>query len=238
MRARGVTFTALGLGADFDGPLMRNLAELGGGMYGSLASAAQLEDALERELAAARSSRVRNVELTVTGFDGVTVVDSPGRRLERRGPRGVLHLADLKPGATTHAWLRLRSPLLDESDQPRVTAAVRWFDLERDAPREVEVDVPFAMTDDEAVFEGSRDEAVFADAVRTFGMVPLATATLSRDGCFDESPLSKLVNAAHALFRLAADALASGFETLDRPDRDRAGATPGERKHQARRLER
>lgn len=235
LHAEGVTVTALGVGADYDGPLMQGLAERGGGMYGYLASAAQLEDILGRELAAARSSRVRNVELTVTELDGMQVVASPGRTLERRGRQVVLHLADLQPGATTHAWLQLRTHGLDESRVPRVTAAVQWFDLERDAARRAEVDVPFAVTGDTAVFEASRDEAVFADAVRAIGTVQLAAATAAFEHGDDASALSFLTNA-RTLFGMSADALAGESATIDRVH-DFQNASPDERKRLSKGLE-
>lgn len=232
----GVTLTALGVGADYDGPLMQRIAERGGGMYGYLASAAQLEDILGRELAAARSSRVRNVELSLVTVGGISVVDSPGRLLERQGGVTRLHLADLQPGTTTHAWLHLRSPKLNAGAAPRVRATVTWTDLETNRSHEATVDAPFIAVADAATFEASRDEAVFAEAVTAMGTVQLAAAAAAYERGDDALGFSLLGNA-RSLFGMSADALAGQSETLDRVGHDMVGATPEQRKHLSKSLE-
>lgn len=236
LHEQGVTITALGVGTDYDGPLMQHLAERGGGMYGYLASAAQLEDILGRELAAARASRVRNLELSLDLSSGLQLLESPGRLLERQGRATVLHLADLQPGTTTHAWLHLRSSRLAAGSSPSVRATVTWTDLEADREHRATVDVPFVAVADAATFEASRDEAVFTQAVTAMGTVQLAAAAAAYERGDDALGFSLLGNA-RSLFGMSADALAGESETLDRVGRDMVGATPEQRKHVSKSLE-
>ncbi|MEW5740095.1 MAG: VWA domain-containing protein [Myxococcota bacterium] len=235
LHTAGVTLTALGVGHDYDGPLMQRLAERGGGMYGYLASAAMLEDVLGRELSAARRSTVRNVELELSATDGLFIVDVPGRSLERRGLGAVLQLADLQPGMTTRAWVHLRSTPALPGAQPTLSATVRWRQVEDDEVLHATVSAPFLVVSDAAAVEASRDEAVFAQAVTALGTVKLAAATAAYERGDDATALSLLGNA-RALFGLSANALA-GTEEADRMQADYAKANALERKKLSRGLE-
>lgn len=235
LHADGVTLSALGVGHDYDGPLMQRLAERGGGMYGYLASAARLEEVLGKELAAARRSSVRSVELELATRDGLTVGDVPGRWFERRGDRVVLHLADLVPGMTTRAWVQLHSSRVKAGAQPTLLATVRWKDLDEDQLRQAAVSVPFLAVADGAAFEASKDEAVFSDAVSALGSVKLAAASAAYERGDEASALSFLSNA-RSLFGMSADALA-GEARVDRVQRDFEKADATERKRLSRALE-
>lgn len=234
--AAGITLTTLGVGADYDGPLMQRLAERGGGMYGYLASAAMLEDILGRELSAARRSVVRNVELELATTDGFEAVDVPGRWVERtdRGT-ALLHLADLQPGMTTKAWVHLRNRRVVEGARPTLTASVRWQRVETDDVLRAQVEVPFVAVGDADVFERSRDEAVFSKAVNALGAVKLAAASAAYERGDEASALSLLGNA-RSLFSMSADALA-GDAQVEEVQRSFSQADAAKRKALARGLE-
>jgi Ca-activated chloride channel family protein len=195
-----------------------------------------LEDVLGRELAAARRSVVRNVELVLAPRGGLQVVDVPGRWLERRGDTTLLHLADLQPGMTTRAWVQLRPGQMHGGATPGLTAEVRWRRVEADEVLRAEVDAPFLAVADTAAFEASRDEAVFSQAVTALGSVKLAAASAAYERGDEASALNLLGNA-RSLFGMSADALA-GTTEVDRVQRDFSKADPSQRKALARGLER
>ncbi|GMU61214.1 MAG: hypothetical protein AMXMBFR34_29770 [Myxococcaceae bacterium] len=235
LHAQGVTVTALGVGHDYDGPLMQRLAERGGGMYGYLASAAMLEEVLGKELSAARHATVRNVELELAVADGLLIADVPGRNLERRGSAAVVQLADLQPGMTTRAWVHLRASGVRAGTQPTLSATVRWRRLEADLVLHATVSAPFLAADDPRAAEASRDEAVFSQAVTALGTVKLAAATQAYERGDDTSALYFLDNA-RRLFAMSADALAGATEA-DRMQADYARADAVERKKLSKGLE-
>lgn len=233
----GITLTTLGVGADYDGPLMQQLAERGGGMYGYLASAAMLEDILARELLAARRSVVRDVQLELTTAGGFEVASVPGRTAQRFGPgKALLRLADLQPGATTKVWVHLRNGHVDDRSRPTLTAEVRWRRVDADDVARLQVDVPFVATADADAFLQSRDEAVFSEAISALGATQLLAASAAYERGDDASARSLLDNA-RAIFGMSADALAGTTEVLNM-ERSFSQAGAGERRSLARQVER
>jgi Ca-activated chloride channel family protein len=202
------TVTALGVGSDYDGKLLSLLSERGGGMLGHLQDVAQLEEVLGKELAAARLSVGRNVELTLDTH-GAEVIDAPGRTLFWSPEGQKLFLADLRPGLPTRVMVRLRSRY-DAEDAVAVDARVAWNPLEgRRATTRVPLEV--AVIDDVNVVNRGRDESVFGRGVTALGAVRmLAAASAYERG--DDALGSSLLDDARSVFGMSADALAGQTE--------------------------
>lgn len=235
-REAAVTVTALGVGADYDGVLMQRLAERGGGMYGYLQSAATLEEVLGQEVTAARTARVRNVELVLSA-DQLQLLDAPGRVAVRRNDAGLtLYLADLRPKQETRVYVRFRGSALRVEDQvATLRASASWRRVGGEAGPPLQATLRLPGVEDQVALRASRDEAVFTRAIQAVGSEQLVAAAAAYERG-DEAGALHLLGNARALFGMSADALAGEAEV----ERVRAtfDAADGEqRKHLARDLE-
>lgn len=228
-----ITVTALGVGADIDGNLMQHVSERGGGMYGYLKDASALEEILGREVTAARSAIARNVELELGGT-ALRVAEVPGRHLEWRRGRQVLHLADLRPHTPTRVLVRLESQRASPGELARLDAEVRWRPLGGEVQHS-QVGFTVAVVDDVAVVNGSRDEAVFSRGIGAVGSLKMVAAAAAYERG-DLAGASSLLDNARNLFGMSADALAGEAEVNDMR-RTFGSASREERKHLARGLE-
>lgn len=107
IRERGVTVTALGVGADFDARLMQALAETGGGFYGDLEHEDRLSNVFEREFQAATALIARDVNLELQLPEGVAVDEVLGRQVTRQGRNVSLKLHDFSAGLSTRVVVKL-----------------------------------------------------------------------------------------------------------------------------------
>jgi len=228
-----ITVTALGVGSDIDGNLMQHVSERGGGMYGYLKDAGALEEILGREVSAARSAVARNVELE---FDTSTfrVAEVPGRHLDLRSGRPVLHLADLRPHIPTRVLVRLESLRANPGEVAKLEASVNWRPL-GGAAQHSQVAFSVAVVEDLADVTASRDEAVYSRGIGAVGSLRLVAAAAAYERG-DVAGASSLLDNARSLFAMSADALAGEAEVAN--VRTTFGnASAGERKELARKLE-
>lgn len=228
-----ITVTALGVGAEYDGLLMQHLAERGGGMYGYLRDATVLEEVLGKEVAAARSARVRNVELVLSSRD-LTVVEVPGRHV-RTGPEGtVLHLADLRPGAPTRVLVRMQSRRAAPESELSLEATLRWRPLEGEA-QSSGIAMSARTVEDSDLVTSKREESLWAKGVSAAGSMRMVAAAAAYDRG-DFAGATGLLDNAKSLFGMSADALAGQTE-VDSMRRDYGNASGSERKEMSRKLE-
>ncbi len=228
-----ITVTALGVGSDYDGMLMQHLAERGGGMYGYLKDASTLEEVLGLEVTAARLAVARNVELQLDSNE-LQVIDSPGRHVEWRSGRAVLHLADLRPGLPTRVFVRVRSHRASAGDRPQFAASVTWR-ATGGAPQRSDVGLALTVVDDVAQVDASRDEAVYARGITALGSLQLVAAAAAYERG-DVATATGLFDSARAVFGMSADALAGQAE-VDDTRRAYGSASTEERKSMGRKLE-
>lgn len=229
----GATLTTLGVGADYNGMLMQHLSERGGGSYGYLRDAGTLAEILGKELDAARNIVARNVVLEVDSRAGLVVESAPGRWLERRDGKTLVHLADLQPGMTTKVYVSVRS--LRNANVAALGLGVRYSRGERDEATGV-ARLDFPVVEDAAQVAAARDEAVYSRGVSAVGSLNLVAAAAAYERG-DLSLADSLLNNTRALFATSADALAGEAEVQSvRKSFGSASAT--ERKHLARDLER
>jgi Ca-activated chloride channel family protein len=204
VHARRITVTALGIGADYNGPLMARFAELGGGFYGYLSSASQLSEILGQELAQARTVNVQNVRLHLEPAPGVSLLEVPGRQL--LNGTDVL-LPDFKPGDEARVFARLSTRASSPGTRGLLTARVTWTRASSQDPAVTLATLNIGVSDDAVAVERSRDEAVFANAVTAQATTQLVEAAAALERGNREEALT-LFARARAIFGTSASALA------------------------------
>ncbi|MGP1386281.1 MAG: vWA domain-containing protein [Thainema sp.] len=127
---RGVTTTALGIGADYDENLLEAMARSGDGNFFHIDSPDQLPDIFETELQGLVGTVGQSVTLSLMPLAGATVQDVLND-LEKT-PDGALKLPNLTVGNPLKVLLRLQIPALAEG------ASVLQVKLEWQAPEAAE----------------------------------------------------------------------------------------------------
>jgi len=126
LRARGVTTSTFGVGADFDERLLEGMAEAGGGNFYYLERPEAMLELLTRELSDALDIAAHEAVLTLDLPEGIVVESPAGWRVERRRNRVRVALGDLVSGQEMDLVLALRFPRGTEGG--RVDLRVRFGD--------------------------------------------------------------------------------------------------------------
>ncbi|MDP8904855.1 MAG: VWA domain-containing protein [Chloroflexota bacterium] len=108
--ARGVSTTTFGVGADFDEVLLQAMATAGGGNFYYIESGAQIADYVTSEVGEALEVVARDVTLSVTAAESVSVESLSPFPFERHGARTVVNLGSLVAEQVLHVVLRLNFP--------------------------------------------------------------------------------------------------------------------------------
>jgi Ca-activated chloride channel family protein len=111
LRARGVSTTTFGVGADFDEQLVAGMADAGGGHFYFIRDAGAIEEAIAGEVGEALEVVARDAAIEVAGPDGLridTLLPPPGFRL---GARTQIPLGDLVSEQVVRVVLRAEFPL-------------------------------------------------------------------------------------------------------------------------------
>jgi Ca-activated chloride channel family protein len=234
VHTQGITVTALGVGADYNGMMMQHLAERGGGMYGYLANAVVLDEVLSKELDAARTSVTREVLLTLEAGAGATFTEVAGRLPLQLGPVTQLQLSALHPGEHTRVFARLRTPAIGASTTLPLTARATWRGLDG-TTRQGTAMATLTTTENESEVVNSRNAEVFERGVSAFAAEQLVAAAAAYERG-DRGRAESLLGSARSWFGRSANALAGEAEV----DQVRQlGVQPGEaQRHGARALER
>jgi Ca-activated chloride channel family protein len=110
LRARGVSTSTFGVGADFDERLLQELADAGGGHFYYIADAPQIRDAITSEVGETLEIVARDVALEVTARDDVRIEPISPYRASVGGGRTVVTLGDLASEQVVEVVLRLSFP--------------------------------------------------------------------------------------------------------------------------------
>ncbi len=110
LRARRVTTSTFGVGADFDERLLEGMAEAGGGNFYYLERPEALLELLTRELSDAMDIVAHEAILTLDLPEGISVEVPAGWMVERRRNRVRVALGDLVSGQEMDLVLALRFP--------------------------------------------------------------------------------------------------------------------------------
>lgn len=126
LRARGVTTSTFGIGADFDERLLEGMAEAGGGNFYYLERAEALLELLTRELADALEIVAHEAIITLDLPEGIEVEAPAGWMVERRRDHVRVALGDLVSEQEMDLVLALRFPR--GRDGQAVETRVRFSD--------------------------------------------------------------------------------------------------------------
>lgn len=108
LRARGVTTTTFGVGADFDEALLQSIADAGGGHFYFIEHAAQIQDHISTEVGELLQVVARDATLEITAPDSVAFAGLSPYPLERRGSRLQVLLGDLVAEQRLEVVLRVK----------------------------------------------------------------------------------------------------------------------------------
>lgn len=129
LRQRGITTTTLGVGVDFDGPFLSQLAEAGGGNFAFIEHPGQLAEFFARELDELVTIAARTVSVAISVPSGAT--------LDFRNPypietgAGTTHIAigDLPEASEVELIAEIIFPAAGIGTPHEVVARATWRDL-------------------------------------------------------------------------------------------------------------
>ena len=110
LRARGVSVTTFGIGADFDEVLLQSLADAGGGHFYFVRDAATIQDHLTSEVGETLEVVARDAELEIVAAEDVVIEAISPQATHRRGTRTVVQLGDLVSEQVLDVVLRVTFP--------------------------------------------------------------------------------------------------------------------------------
>jgi Ca-activated chloride channel family protein len=110
LRARGVSTSTIGVGADFDEALLQGMADAGGGHFYFAGSVPEIFDHLTSEVGEALDVTMREAVLEVTAPSGVQVRTLTPNPVEWHGERWFVRLGDLVADQEVRVVLRLAFP--------------------------------------------------------------------------------------------------------------------------------
>lgn len=110
LRARGVSTTTFGVGADFDEVLLQGMADAGGGHFYFVRDAASIRDHITSEVGETLEIVAREAELEIVAADDVEVEAISPQPTRSRGSRTIIGLGDLVAGQVLDVVLRVTFP--------------------------------------------------------------------------------------------------------------------------------
>ena len=205
MHGARVAVSALGVGSDYNGPLMQHLAEHGGGFYAYLNDPERLTQVLQLELNQARNAVARSVRLKLTLRSGAELVQVAGREVIRNGDEVTVLLPDFAPGQSAQAFVELKVPAGEAALQ--IDAELEFAQADLGLTTLPMVSLSANTTEDVQANQASKDAAVATDCIRAVGATQMVLAAAALERGDRESAFSMLGNV-RRLFAMSADSLA------------------------------
>ncbi len=196
--------SALGVGVDFNGPLMTKLASEGGGFYGYLKDAGALAEVLSQELDQARRESASRLSLTLRPSGGVRVADVAGRAFTAHAESVEVPLPNLAPGQKETVYVRVDVPA-GAGGTVGLTGELS-FVAAGDGHRLV-TEVNATPTREESFSKEGVDQALADQGLRVLGSQQVVQAAEAFERG-DRASAFALLDNARGLFGMSADALA------------------------------
>ncbi len=182
LRARGVSTSTFGVGEDFDERLLGAMADAGGGAFRFIANAAEIPALIRSEVGELLEVTAKDVELRISGPDGLRVEPLAAYRFERSARGGVLHVGDLVADQVVRLVLAIGFPLGEPGRDVGVEFAIR----DRAGSLDGSATLAWAFADGIANDHQSRDRDVDRVVARTYADRALRDAVdLNRRGEWD-----------------------------------------------------
>jgi Ca-activated chloride channel family protein len=228
LRADGVSTSAFGVGLDFNGPLMQDLANHGGGNSAFIERGEKLSLALQNEVDDAAHAVARQVALELTLPEHVTLAAVPGRDFKQIG-RGVeVPLYDFAPGQTAQVLVRLRLHGVSKGPVVLSDVSASFVDVAHEAPESTR---PLALSVVATTDAREVELATHADVVELAHKADVNVQLREAERAYDSGDTGHaldLLDNIRRTFGMSADALA-GDDLAQVDRRWRAGGDDGAR---------
>jgi Ca-activated chloride channel family protein len=181
IRAEGVTVSSIGVGTDFNEDLMQAFAEYGAGAYGFLEDAGKLASLFQKDLQQATTQVARNVELSFTLPEGVTLGEVLGYRANQAGRIVRVPMPDFSAGQTERVVARVTVTGSAVGQTVNVTGLkLTYTDLLKDGTIESDSVLSAMVTDraEEVVARQDKDATVYAVRARSAANLQKAAEAL------------------------------------------------------------
>jgi len=135
LRAEGIGLSTIGVGVDFNAPLMQGMAEHGGGRFRFMENPAEIARGFAKELELSAKLVAADVKVILHPRDGVRVEEVYGSLFERVGSDVVVRLPDL--ASTTQFFVRARLSVDADGDSlvPVVDTSATFAEVATDRTR-------------------------------------------------------------------------------------------------------
>lgn len=165
LRKRGITTTTLGMGHDFDEPLLSGMAEAGGGNFAYVDSASQLQRTFERELGRLTNLTATNLNLRIHVPEGVYGELINPFPVDRSGHRFDISIDDLSSEDQVSLIFEVSGSSLPIGAHLPFALSLRWTDPFSGSRTTVDVPLrPLQVVDPHALQSMKVDAAVQAEA--------------------------------------------------------------------------
>jgi Ca-activated chloride channel family protein len=186
LRARGVTTTTFGVGADFDEVLLQSIADAGGGHFYFIENATQIEDHIASEVGELLQVVVREASLEITAPESLSIGALSPYPVERRGSRHFVLLGDLVAEQQLEVVLRVRLPYGPIGEGVGILVGASDADGTLAAAGATPISVGWEYSDDATNDRQPRDRTVDRAVGRLFAARARQEAIgLNRGGDFD-----------------------------------------------------
>jgi Ca-activated chloride channel family protein len=223
-RAASISTSAFGVGLDFNGTLMSELANHGGGSYAFIDNVERTGVALNNELNAIQRTVARQVSLRLALPGSVTLADVPGHAFSQSGNVVSVPLYDFTPGQTAQVVFKLNVTGVSQGDEVKLgVLTADCFDvLQQRQTQSAAVPLSAEPTPDPEVVKAS-EHADVLDLSRKLDLnVRLAEATRAYESG-DSTKAIGLLDNIRSLFGASADALAGDDLVAVRSNWQRGG---------------
>lgn len=177
---KGIQVSSFGLGADFDEDMMTRIADVSGGNYYFIESAAQIAGIFEKERYALSSVVGKKVRLVVTLSDQVDLQDVYGYSFDKKGGKIVVDLPDIYSGQNRKILFRLKPDIKEAHQLTVATVTLEYQSVAHDLAKQTATQTVVAeVTRDRIVFEKSVNKDVLVESAKAASAAQMQEAMKS-----------------------------------------------------------
>jgi Ca-activated chloride channel homolog len=211
--ARDQKISTSAFGLDFNAGLMRDLASRGGGATAFLENTASLAGIFAAELKGASELVARDVKVTLTPAEGVTVEEVMGYSFTRVDGAAIVSLYDFSPRQTAQLLVRLKVNAPAEGRVSLGTASLWFVDVQKGSVASALAPLSAQVGNEAQVAAGENaDVAEMAKRVDISARVAQAQAAYSRG---DPKSAFDIMASTRQLFGASVDALAGEVDVIE-----------------------
>lgn len=159
-RKRGISVSTMGVGTDFDGKLLADLAEAGGGRYTYAKAAEDIPSAMAAEVGGLLDVVAQGAELRVRATGGAEITRVFGSTQDQAAPEQVFKLGDLRRGERGVFVLELRPTSFADGGSAGVQAELSYDDPAKAMRVKESADAAAVYVADRSEAEKTKDAAV------------------------------------------------------------------------------